>query len=148
MFLECFIGLTEVTKESCCYGYPVTKGKKHGKWISRGMSCTLFYWKQKGDISNISKERRVYSVFLFFFFAKLGIKIQLHPFWLKQVIWQNAFVDLIRAMFVKMAVTQLIMGLSEKFSPTWPPDSPLSGKYHYFIPPKGPGSNGNIIHLS
>ena len=31
MFLECFIGLTKVTKESCCYGYPVTKEKQHGK---------------------------------------------------------------------------------------------------------------------
>ena len=31
MYLECFIGLTEVTKESCCYGYPVTKEKQHGK---------------------------------------------------------------------------------------------------------------------
>ena len=31
MFLECFIGLTEVTKESCCYGYSVTKEKQNGK---------------------------------------------------------------------------------------------------------------------
>ena len=31
MFLECFIGLTEMTKESCCYGYPATKEKQNGK---------------------------------------------------------------------------------------------------------------------
>ena len=31
MFLECFIGLTEVTKESWCYGYPLTKEKQNGK---------------------------------------------------------------------------------------------------------------------
>ena len=27
MFWEYFIGLAKVTKESCCYGYPVTKEK-------------------------------------------------------------------------------------------------------------------------
>ena len=42
---------------------------------------------------------------IFFFLAKLGIKVQLHPFWLKQVIWQNALLGLIRAMFMKMTVT-------------------------------------------
>ena len=31
MFLECFIGLNGVTKESCCYGYPVTKEKQNDK---------------------------------------------------------------------------------------------------------------------
>ena len=30
-FFECFIGLTKVTKESCCFGYPVTKEKQNGK---------------------------------------------------------------------------------------------------------------------
>ena len=34
-------------------------------------------------------------------------------------------------------VTQLLMGLFEKFVRLH-----LSGKYHYFILPKGPGSNG------
>ena len=28
MFLESFIGLTKVTKQICCYGYPVTKENK------------------------------------------------------------------------------------------------------------------------
>ena len=28
-----------------------------------------------------------------FFLAKLDIKIQLHLFWLKQVIWKNALLD-------------------------------------------------------
>ena len=50
---------------------------------------------------------------------------ELHPFWLKQVIWQNALLDLIRAMFMKMAVTQLIMGLSEKFFRLHDPQTPL-----------------------
>ena len=31
MFLECFVGLTEVTKASSCYGHPVTKEKQNGK---------------------------------------------------------------------------------------------------------------------
>ena len=52
---------------------------------------------------------------LFIFLAKSGIQIQLHLFWLKQVIWKNALLDLIRATFIRMAITQLIMGLSEKF---------------------------------
>ena len=33
MFWEYFIDLTKVTKESCCYGYPVTKEKQNGKYI-------------------------------------------------------------------------------------------------------------------
>ena len=28
MFLEYFIGLAKENKESCCYGYPVTKEKR------------------------------------------------------------------------------------------------------------------------
>ena len=51
---------------------------------------------------------------LFIFFAKLGIQIQLQLFWLKQVVWKNAYLDLIRAMLIQIAITQLIMGLSEK----------------------------------
>ena len=31
MSWECFIGLTKLTKESCCYCYPVTKEKQNGK---------------------------------------------------------------------------------------------------------------------
>ena len=31
MFLGCFIGLTKVTKESCWYGYQVTKEKENDK---------------------------------------------------------------------------------------------------------------------
>ena len=60
-----------------------------------------------------------------YFLVKLGIKIQLHPFWLKQVTWQNALLDLIRAMFMKMAVTQLIMSLSEKSFRLHDPQTPL-----------------------
>ena len=51
---------------------------------------------------------------LFIFLGKSDIRIELHLFWLKQVIWKNALLDLIRAMFIRMAITQLIMGLSEK----------------------------------
>ena len=29
MFLECFKGLTKVTKENYCYGYPVSKEKQN-----------------------------------------------------------------------------------------------------------------------
>ena len=82
----------------------------------------------------------------FYFLAKLGIKIQLHPFWLKQVIWQNALLDLIRAMFMKMAVTQLIMGLSEKFFRLHYPQTPL---YQEDITisylPKGPDRMGCLF---
>ena len=60
-----------------------------------------------------------------YFLAKLGITIQLHPFWLKRVNWQNVLLDLIRGMFMKMAVTQLIMGLSEKFFRLHDPQTPL-----------------------
>ena len=52
---------------------------------------------------------------LFIFLAKVGIKIQLHLFQLKQVIWKNTLLDLIRAIFIKMAISQVIIGLSEKF---------------------------------
>ena len=39
MFLECFIGLTEVTKESCCYGYPVTKEKT--TWLTSQLTIAI-----------------------------------------------------------------------------------------------------------
>ena len=70
--------------------------------------------KTERYISNISKVRRFCSIFLFVVVAKLGIKIQSHISWLKQVNWKNAFLDMIRAIFIKNAITQLIMGLSEK----------------------------------
>ena len=76
-----------------------------------------FIGNRKG-ISQIFPKIEEFIQFIYYL-AKLGIKIHLHPFWLKQVIWQNALLDLIRAMFMKMVVTQLIMGLSEElFSPT------------------------------
>ena len=51
---------------------------------------------------------------LFIFLAKSGIKINLHLYWLKLVIWKTALLDLIRAMFIRtITITQLIMGLSE-----------------------------------
>ena len=134
MFLECFIGLTEVTKESCCYGYPVTKENKMANEYLRECHALCFIENRKG-ISQIYRKIEE-SIQFIHFFAKLGIKIQLHLFLLKQVIWKNALLDLIRAMFIKMDVTQLIMGLSEKFFRLHDPQT------HYFIPFKGPGSNG------
>ena len=84
-----------------------------------------------------------------YFLATLGIKIQLHPFWLKQVIWQNALLDLIRAMFMKMAVTQLILGLSDKFFRLHDPQTSL---YQENITisylPKGPDRMGHFKHVS
>ena len=73
----------------------------------------LCFIENRKGISQIFPKIEEFIQFIYFL-AKLGIKVQLHPIWLKQVIWQNALLDLIRAMFMKMAVTQLIMGLSEK----------------------------------
>ena len=53
--------------------------------------------------------------YFIFFLAKVGIRIQLHLFRLKRIIWKNALLDLTRAVFMKMAISQLIIGLSEKF---------------------------------
>ena len=72
----------------------------------------LCFIENRKEISQIYRKIKEFIQFIYFL-AKLGIKIQLHLFWLKQVIWENALLDLIRAMFIKMAVTQLIMGLSE-----------------------------------
>ena len=74
----------------------------------------LCFIENRKGISQIYPKIEEFIQFIYFL-AKLGINIQLHPFWLKQVIWKNALLDLIRAMFIKMAVIQLIMGLSEKF---------------------------------
>ena len=90
----------------------------------------FFLIENRKGISQIYRKIEEFIQFIYFL-AKLGIKIQLHLFWLKQVIWKNALLDLIRAMLIKLDVTQLIMGLSEK--------------YHYFIPSKGPRSNGLSI---
>ena len=72
--------------------------------------------ENRKGISQIFSKIEEFIQFIYFL-AKLGIKIQLHPFWLKQVIWQNALLDLIRAMFMKMSVTQLIMGHLRRRTP-------------------------------
>ena len=101
----------------------------------------VFIENRKG-ISQICPKIEEFIQFIHFL-AKLGIKIQLHPFWLKQVIWKTALLDLIRALFIKMAVTQLIMGLSEKFFCLHDPQTPL---YQENITisylPKGPDRMG------
>ena len=101
----------------------------------------VFIENRKG-ISQIYPKIEEFIQFIYFL-AKFGIKIQLHPFWLKQVIWKNALLDLITAMFIKMAVTQLIMGLSEKFFRLHDPQTP---SYHENITisylPKGPDRMG------
>ena len=97
--------------------------------------------KRKG-ISQIFSKIEEYFQFILYL-AKLGIKIQFHPFWLKQVIWQNALLDLIRAMFMKMTVTQLIMGLSEKFFRLHDPHTPLyQESITILYLPKGPDRMG------
>ena len=109
-----------------------------------GECHALCFIQNRKGISQIFPKIEEFVQFIYFL-AKLGIKIQLHPFWLKQVIWQNALSDLIRAMFMKMAVTQLIMGLSEKLFRLHDPQTPL---YQENITisyiPKGPDRMGCI----
>ena len=73
----------------------------------------LCFIENRKGISQIYRKIEEFIQFIYFL-AKLGIKIELHLYWLKQVIWKNALLDLIRAMFIKIAITQLKMGLSEK----------------------------------
>ena len=84
----------------------------------------LCFIENRKGISQIYRKIEEFIQFIHFL-AKLGIKIQLHLFWLKQVIWKYALLDLIRAMLIKMTVTQLIMGLSEKFFRLHDPQTPL-----------------------
>ena len=100
-----------------------------------------FIENRKG-ISQIYPKIEEFIQFIYFL-AKLGINIQLHPFWLKQVIWQNALLDLIRAMFIKMAITQLIMALSEKLFRLHDPQTPLyQENITILYLPKGPDRMG------
>ena len=89
-----------------------------------GECHALCFIENRKGISHICPKIEEF-IQLYYFLAKLGIKIQLHPFWLKQVIWKNALLDLIRALFIKIAVTQLIMGLSEFFFRLHDPQTPL-----------------------
>ena len=85
----------------------------------------LCFIENRKGISQIYRKIEEFIQFIFFE-AKLGIKIQLHIFWLKQVIiWKNALLYLIRVMFIKIAVTQLIMGLSKKLFRLHAPQTPL-----------------------
>ena len=102
----------------------------------------LCFIENRKEISQIYRNIEEF-IQLIYFLAKLGIKIQLHLFWLKQIIWKNVLLDLIRAMFIKMAITQLIMGLSEKFFRLHDPQTPLYQKnitISYL--PKGPDRMG------
>ena len=100
-----------------------------------------------GNRNGISQICPKFSQFIFL--AEFFIDIQLHLFWLKQVILENAISDLIRAMFIKTAITLimgLIMGLSGKFFGLNVPWNPFyQRKFFYFIPLKGPGPNGLIL---
>ena len=60
---------------------------------------------------------------------------------LKQVIQKNTLLASIKVLFIKIAITQLLMGLFEKFT-YMTPRTPSTRKGYYFIPLKGPGSNG------
>ena len=66
-----------------------------------GECHALCFIENRKGISHIYRKKEEFIQFFLILFAKLGIKIQLHPFWLKQVIWKNALLDLIRAMFIK-----------------------------------------------
>ena len=68
MFLECFIGLTEVTKESWCYGYPVTKEKQNGKYL--GECHALCFIENRKGISQMYPKIEEF-VQLIHFLAKL-----------------------------------------------------------------------------
>ena len=71
------------------------------------------------------------------------MNIQLDLFWLKQVIWKSALLDLIRAMFIKTPITQLIIGLSEKFFHLNDPCNPLcQEKFTILYLSKGPDRMG------
>ena len=59
------------------------------------------------------------------FWLNQGIEIQLQFFRLKQVIRTNAFLASIKGMFMKMAITQLLMGLFEKLFHLHDPQNPL-----------------------
>ena len=107
-----------------------------------GECHVLYFVENRKGISQIYPKIEEFIQFIYLL-AKLGIKIQLHPFWLKQVIWKNALLDLIRAMFIKITVTQLIMGLSEKFFRLHDPQTPLyqeNTTISYL--PKGPDRMG------
>ena len=57
--------------------------------------------------------------------------MQLHLFWLKQVIQKNILLASIKGMFIKVIITQIIMGLLEKFIPLHDPQKPLyQEKFH------------------
>ena len=66
MFLECFICLTGVTKESCCYGYPVTK--ENTKWQMNifGKCHALCFIENKKGISQISPKIGEFVQFIHF----------------------------------------------------------------------------------
>ena len=64
--MECFLvldasrpvavkGLIKVTKESCCYGYPVTKGNKSANEYSRKLH-TFYSSGNRNRISHIDPE--------------------------------------------------------------------------------------------
>ena len=78
----------------------------------------LCFIENRKGISQIYRKIEEFIQFISFL-AKLGIKIQLHLFWLKQVIWKNALLDLMRAMFIKYGCNSANNGSIRKMiSPT------------------------------
>ena len=65
MFLEYFLGLAKVTKESCCYGYPVTKEKENGKSIFWGYHALCFSENRKGIYQIYPKIEDLFNLFIF-----------------------------------------------------------------------------------
>ena len=66
MFLECFKGLTKVTKEICCYGYPVTKEKQTANEYF--LEChALYFSENRNGISQIYPKLEDFVQFFYFF---------------------------------------------------------------------------------
>ena len=66
MFLECFIGLTEVNKESCCYGYPVTKENNMANEYLGECHALCFIENRKGISQIFPKIEEFIQIYLFF----------------------------------------------------------------------------------
>ena len=83
-----------------------------------GECHALCFIENRKGISQIYPKVEEFIQFIYLL-AKSGIKIQLHPFRLKQVIWKNALLELIRAMFMKNGCNSANNGSIRKIlSPT------------------------------
>ena len=123
---------------------PITKKNKIANEYF-GEFHALCFSENRNEISRIYPKLSDFIQFVYFL-AELGIKIQLHLFWLKQVIWKYPF-RFEKAMFIKIANSANNGSIRTILSPKWLLESPLSGKNYHFMPLKGPGSNGLTAYL-